>query len=76
MPVIDYIIVICAILIMSIACSITRKSFSLGIFMASVVIGISVLVWRESLPFYALILAIIIVVLMLFRGGNESVTEE
>ena len=76
MAVLDYIVVISMIMIVSFACSMTRKGFSMGIFMASVCIGISILVWRGSLPFYALILAIIIIVLMLFRGGNESAIGE
>lgn len=75
MAVIDYIVVISMIMVVSIACAMTKKGLSMGIFMASVSTGISILVWRESLPFYALILAITIIVLMLFRGGNESALE-
>ena len=75
MAIMDYIIVISAIMVVSMACSMTRKGFSEGIFMACVCIGISILTWKGSLPFYALILAIIIIVMMLFRGGNESAVE-
>ena len=76
MPVLDYIVVVSMIMVVSFACSMTRKGFSMGVFMASVCIGISILVWRSSLPFYALILAIIIIVLMLYRGGNEKVVDD
>jgi len=74
--VLDYIVIICMIMVVSIACSMTRKGFSMGIFMASIATGISILVWRSSLPFYAMILAVIIIFIMLFRGGNESPIEE
>ena len=76
MAVMDYIVVVSMIMAVSIACSMTRKGFSMGIFMASIATGISILVWRSSLPFYALILAVIIIFIMLFRGGNESPVEE
>ena len=76
MVVMDYIIVICAIMVVSIACSMTKKGFSTGIFMASVSTGIAVLVWSGSLPFYSLILAFTVIVMMLFRGGNEGAMDE
>jgi len=72
MAVMDYIVIVSMIMAVSIACSVTRKGFSMGIFMSSIVTGIAILVWKDSLPFYALILAAIIIVMMLFRGGNES----
>ena len=75
MVVMDYIIPIAAIFMLSAVCSMTRKGFSAGIFMACVPIGISVLVWLGSLPFYAIIVAVVIILVSLFGLEGEEPDE-
>ena len=72
MSMMDYIIVIGAMVVVSAACSLTRKGFSLGIFLAAMSIGISILVWADMLPFYALVFAIILIVLQLFKEEKTA----
>ena len=76
MAMMDYIIVIGALVVVSAACSLTRKGFSLGIFIAAISIGICILVWGDMLPFYALVFTVILIVMQLFKDEkNESISE-
>lgn len=71
----NYIIPIGAIFAFSIACAITRKGFSTQIFLVGIIISISVLVWKESLPFYTMIISALIITGMLFMttdGEDEN----
>jgi asparagine N-glycosylation enzyme membrane subunit Stt3 len=68
----DFLIVIGAILAFSVACSVTRKGFSTNIFLSAIPIAISVLVWKGSLPFLALVMAIILIILMLIRDTSDD----
>lgn len=65
------------ILGLSIAVSMLRKDegFSFNIFMGSIAIGITVLIWNEAIPTYIIILPILIMVGMLFSDkttGSET----
>jgi O-antigen ligase len=62
----EYIIVFGAALAFSMACSITRKGFSLNIFLCGISIAFIVLVWKGSLPLYFIVLAVIIIIAMFF----------
>ena len=75
MSVIEVIVPIAALIVVSAACAITRKGFSVGIFMAAISVGISILVWSTMLPFYALTFAAIMIVLILFKDGTPSRSE-
>lgn len=72
----DYLIPIVAVFLMSIATSFiaNRREFSLNIFMASMAIGISILVWVKILPIWTIVISVLIIVLMLFteKGGTIS----
>ncbi len=66
-PVMQYLIVIGATFAFSIFSSVTaRKGFSMNVFLASLVVCISVLVWKSMLPFYAIIFAGLIIIGILF----------
>ena len=67
----EYLIVIVAIFSFALASSVTRKGFSSNIFIVAVIIGINVLVWKNVLPFWTVILCALLMVGILF-GDNRS----
>jgi hypothetical protein len=64
----DTIIMYMAVLGLSLAVSMMRRNegFSFNIFMGSIAIGISVLIWASAIPEYIIVLPILMLVGMLF----------
>lgn len=75
-PIMEYLVVIVAIFCFALASSVTRKGFSTNIFMVSVIIGINVLVWKEVLPFWTIILCALIIVGILFTDNQGDDGDE
>lgn len=68
-----YLISIVAIFGISVFTAMTRKGFSMDIFLCSVVIAISVLIWKNVLPFSTITLCALLVIGLLFsHGGNTG----
>lgn len=67
-----YMITIMAIFGISALCAATRKGFSLDIFLSSVIIAITVLVWKNVLPFSTIALCAVIIIGLLFSQGSDD----
>ena len=74
--ILEYIVIIGAMLVVCFASSMTKKGFSMNIFMISLIIAISVLVWKNMLPFYTIIFIALIMIAMLFAEGKEVAIDE
>lgn len=72
----EYLVVIAAIIGFGVACSVTRKGFSLSIFLVSIVIGIAILIWRDILPVYLIIVCAVIMMIILFGDSNDGENDE
>jgi len=74
----DYIVVIGAVIAMSAACSINirKMTFSTSTFLTATTIAISVMVWQEMLPFTAIVFCALIIVIMLFGDKVGVPTNE
>jgi hypothetical protein len=73
-PIMTYLMVIGAMFAFSTICALTRKGFSLHIFLTGFVISILVLVWQTVLPTYMIIIAslILVAILMVNDGGDSD----
>lgn len=74
--ILDYLIAFGSITGIAIACSLFNKGdnnlFSLNTFLASMAIGISILVWIPVVPSYLIIFSVLITTGMLFKGGLRN----
>lgn len=70
----EYIAIIGMMLALSTACSVifSERRFSLNIFLTAIVMSMSVLIWKQMLPFWIIVFAAAIVVLMFFKKSQES----
>ena len=69
---IEYMVVVMGVLMFGLASAATRKGFSMNTFLSAIVIGISILVWKEALPFYTMIVCALIIIGLLFRENDAS----
>ena len=67
-----YLITIIAIFGISAFCSMTRKGFSLDIFLSAFVVALGVMIWKNMLPFSTIALCGIIVMGLLFSQGSDD----
>ena len=73
MPVFDYIIVTALALGLSMFCAfIANRQFSTPVFLASMAICISILVWIPLLPTWMIVISILMIVAMLFTEKNDE----
>ena len=70
----ENLIAIVAVMIVSTLSAYDRRkgSFSQNTFLASLVIGIGILIWIGSIPYYAIIISGLIIVGMLLMGNNDN----
>lgn len=75
MDAMDYIIPFALVLGFSLATSITAtRKFSMNIFLASVAVGIAVLVWIPIIPRYSIALSVLIVIGILLSDKDQTDT--
>lgn len=72
----EYLVIIGAIFALSVASSITRKGFSTSIFLLAVIISINVLVWQEMLPYWTIILCLLLVAGIFFSDNTGDDSDE
>lgn len=70
----ENLIAIVAVMIVSALAGYDRhnQSFSQNIFLASLVIGIGILIWIGAIPYYAVIISALIIVGMFLMGNGDS----
>jgi chromate transport protein ChrA len=70
----ENLIAIVAVMVVSAFAGYNRHdhSFSQNIFLASLVIGIGLLIWTGTIPYYAVIISALIMVGMFLMGNGES----
>ena len=73
----ENLIAIVAVMIVSTLSAYDRRkgSFSQNTFLASLVIGIGILIWIGSIPYYAIIISGLIIVGMILMGNNGGSDE-
>lgn len=70
----ENIVAIVAVLVVSILAAYNRRehSFSQNTFLASLVIGIGILTWTETVPYYAIIVSVLIIAGMFLMGRGDG----
>ena len=73
----ESLIAIVAVMIVSTLSAYDRRkgSFSQNTFLASLVIGIGILIWIGSIPYYSIIISGLIIVGMILMGNNGGSDE-
>ena len=73
----ENLIAIVAVMIVSTLSAYDRRkgSFSQNTFLASLVIGIGILIWIGSIPYYSIIISGLIIVGMILMGNNGGSDE-
>lgn len=76
----EYLVAMAVVFVMSIGCSLLsfrkNREFSLNIFLSSMAIGVSILVWVRLLPTFTIVISVLMIVIMLFTEKSGSVSSE